>query len=115
MDSNDGNVNTQKAVATFRNAAVQFHLGHYLDLESMQDEARTVLKKAVAALESLNEGARTALIPLLSDKDDGVRVAAAAYLLDSMPDIALPVLHDMRENGNLEASLDAHIVLLRYI
>ncbi|MEA1677155.1 hypothetical protein [Nitrospirillum sp. BR 11163] len=51
--------------------------------------------KAVQALETVAPEGRMALVPLLKDPDDGVRVYAAAYLFGRLPEEARAVWDDV--------------------
>jgi hypothetical protein len=66
------------------------------------------------ALDTTSVG-QVALAPLLDHPDVGVRVLAAAYLIDLMPDRVVPMLREIDKNaGGRSPGFTAHFALLRW-
>ena len=69
----------------------------------------------VQTLDTIPPGRKPALQPLLTDSDPGVRIDAAIFLLDVMPDQVLPLLRDVDvKKDGLAPTLAADFALLRY-
>jgi hypothetical protein len=98
----------------FRTSAFQWHLGHFFRLTGLQQEADALGMATIADLDRLTTNGSADLLPLLGDPDDGVRAFAAAYLIDTKPAIAVPVLQDLVSTSLTEAretALDALAML----
>jgi hypothetical protein len=68
----------------------------------------------IEALDFFGGDGRLALIPLLDDADQGIRVGAAAYLLKVMPERAIAVLEEIRKGSTIFPRLTAGEVLDSY-
>lgn len=65
------------------------------------------VNRIVDALDSFGAAGRLALIPLLDDADQGIRVLAAAYLLKVIPDRAVAVLKEIQRGQTIFPKLTA--------
>jgi hypothetical protein len=61
----------------------------------------------VEALDRYGIEGRLAMIPLLGDADQGIRVVAAAFLLKVSPDQAIATLKEIRESPTFFERIDA--------
>jgi Domain of unknown function (DUF2019) len=108
-----GESETAQLVRGFEFAA---KLRHTLSDELMDskgvNQVHELMREMAKILETRPQG-RTALAPLLDHPDPGVRASAGVFLMDVMPERALPVLRDIDENehGN-SAYFTAHFVVL---
>jgi hypothetical protein len=73
------------------------------------------LSEIRAALDGIGDGMRTALARFLDHVHPGVRASAAAFLIDTMPDRAVPVLRAIQvSTDGKNAALTATFSLMRY-
>ena len=79
----------------FRHAAMVVHFGYEDENIAMQDAGIDAVHQTIRELDAFGPDARLALVPLLDDQDQGVRVYAARHLLGLMPDRALEALKDI--------------------
>jgi voltage-gated potassium channel Kch len=105
---------SQYVVGQFRRAAIVTHYGDEDEDPAMQLAGIRSAKRAVKVFDSFGADGRLALVPLLSDPDQGVRAFAAGYLVKVMPERALAVLKDVQEHGPMRASMTALHLLGRY-
>jgi hypothetical protein len=70
--------------------------------------------KIVEALDAFGAEGRLALIPLLDDPDQGIRVVAAAFLLKVIPGRATAVLEEIRRGPTYFPRMDAWTFLDSY-
>jgi hypothetical protein len=96
----------------FKRAAMVTHFG-YQD-EGMQLAGIDGVKRAIQNLDAFGADARSALVHLLDDADQLVRVLAARHLIKVLPERALAILKDIHLRGSTEARLTASAILQKY-
>ena len=82
-------------IRRFMHAAMVVHFGYEDENIAMQDAGIDAVRQTVRELDAFGTEGRLALVPLLDDQDQGVRVYAARHLLGLMPDRALEALKDI--------------------
>jgi hypothetical protein len=94
-------------IEAFRQSTIDY----YSECENQNFKKQKILishtNKIIDALDSLGAEGRFALIPLLDDTDQGIRVVAAAYLLKVIPERAIAVLKEIEKGPTIFPRLDA--------
>jgi hypothetical protein len=85
----------QDLVENFKQSAIDYYSACDDDNFAKQKTVGNRRSKIVQKLDAFGTQGRLALIPLLDDADQGVRVLAAAFLLKVSPEQAIPVLHEI--------------------
>ena len=101
-------------VGQFKRAAMVTHFGYQDEDEAMQLAGIDGVKRAIQNLDAFGADARSALVPLLDDADQVVRVLAARHLIKVLPERALAILKDIHLRGSTEARLTASAILQKY-
>ncbi len=116
MSRSDGEqeLRIKACIEKVRAGGIQWHLGQFLEIKTMQREARASILSALQELDDRTSVGRAALMPLLTDSDDGVRATATTFLAKTNPDAALPVLHDLSRTSFTEAGFTADDALRHY-
>ncbi|MDI9849993.1 DUF2019 domain-containing protein [Rhodoblastus sp. 17X3] len=70
--------------------------------------------KIIEALDCFGAEGRLALVPLLDDPDQGIRVVAAAFLLKRFPEQAIAALEEVRKGPTYFPRMDAWSFLDSY-
>ncbi|WP_296714222.1 hypothetical protein [Rhodoblastus sp.] len=70
--------------------------------------------KIIEALDCFGAEGRLALVPLLDDPDQGIRVVAAAFLLKPFPERAIAALEEVRTGPTYFPRMDAWNFLESY-
>jgi len=85
----------QDLVGKFKQSAIDYYLAcddeNFAKQKKLVDRRREIIQR----LDAFGAQGRLALMPLLADEDQGVRVLAAAFLLKVNPDEAIPVLREI--------------------
>ncbi|MGA8170983.1 MAG: hypothetical protein WB816_09165 [Methylocystis sp.] len=102
----------QFIILRFKRAAIATHFGYEEEDQALQRAGIRLAKQAVRELDAFD--ARLALVPLLDDSDWGVRVFAARYLLNAVPERALAILKEIRERCPTRAHMTAFWILRDY-
>ncbi len=97
----------QDLVERFKQSAIDYYSA--CDSENFARQKRVIgrTNEIIDSLDSVGSQGRLALIPLLDDSDQGVRVVAAAYLLKVIPDRALAVLKEIQTSLTIFPRIDA--------
>jgi hypothetical protein len=118
-------LNRHDQVTADRRAASLIHgfefgakLAHSLHDELLDADSETkvlrLMDAIVQAFDKIGSG-RAALAVLLNHPDAGVRVSAATYLIDLMPERVVPILREIDEkNGGNSADFTGHWALLAW-
>jgi hypothetical protein len=108
----------ERVASLLRGFELGAKLAHALHDELLDTNGETkVYRRLFAIFKALDAtgAGQIALAPLLDHPDVGVRVLAAAHLIDLMPDRVVPMLHDIDENaGGTSPGFTAHFALLRW-
>lgn len=70
--------------------------------------------RIIRELDAMQPEGRAALTKLLGSDELAVRVTAASYLLNVMPETVLPILKDIQDNCYGDAAIDATTALFMY-
>ncbi len=101
-------------VERFKTGALLFEEGHEDEDNDLQEKGRAAAHGAVRELDALGPHGRDALIPLLDDPDPGIRVCAAAHLVNVMPQRAVTVLKDIQDRCMTRAHMTASYLLWQH-
>jgi hypothetical protein len=101
-------------VEQFKRGANRYHEGREDEDIQVQGEGKKDVFSALRALDALGPHGRDALIPLLDDPNPGIRVYAAGSLVKRMPELALPVLEDIKDYCITLAHRSASDMLWKY-
>ena len=99
------------AIEIFAEGGRLHHRGMFFRNEKMTIDGLKKSTEGVDFIDQHSPSARDVLIPLLSTKEESVRVTAASALVASRPDLALPVLYHLRDYCVGEASVSAMLIL----
>jgi hypothetical protein len=107
-----GSLLTFGFVCQFRAGARVYDGGYELEDINIQRAGLKAMKAVVKELDLLGGAkGRNALIPLLDDPDEGVRVHAAAFLLKRLPERAVAVLTEIDERSLTRTQMTASKML----
>jgi hypothetical protein len=98
-------------IGQFKRGAIVAHFGYEDENYAMQRVGLKSAQQVVTVLDTYEDG-REALVPLLDDPDQGIRVIAASHLLKTMPERALAVIEEIHERCPTEARLTAASILI---
>ena len=98
----------------FREGMIRRHFGLYVDSPTVTDQGLDEAVAAANGLRALRPKGILALEPLLDDPDPGVRSGAADFLVDEMPERAVPILKALGASAELEAGMTARVALYFY-
>ena len=104
----------QGLVAEYKQFTVDYYTACEGENFEKQKKAGSRVNQIVLDLDSFGAEGRLALVPLLDDADQGVRVFAAADLLRVMPERAVAVLEEIRKGPTIFPRLDAISFLKSY-
>jgi hypothetical protein len=101
-------------VKIFENSAKEFYRGLDLLNNKIQRKAVANFFDAAKELDTIGSGRRNALENLLDNDHSGVRVTAAFYLINLMPEKALAVLREIHAMRIGEPSIRAMRAIFMY-
>jgi hypothetical protein len=101
-------------VEKFKQSAMDYYSACDSEAFSKQKIVIGRTNKIVDSLDSVGDEGRLALVPLLDDSDQGIRVLAAAYLLKLIPHQAIAVLKDVEKGLTIFPRIDAGRFLESY-
>jgi hypothetical protein len=93
---------------------LHYHAGAYLEDEQMTNDGLDVIIAVKADMKRFGAEARQAFEDLTLHPDPKIRVIAAAELLKDRPEVALPVLIEVRDEADDDAYMTAMLHLHFY-
>jgi len=109
----DKNATLEELIEIFRNGLIHKNRGFDEEDKKMEREGFRMQVAAIKRIDKFGEVGRQALVKLMNtDPEQGVRIWAAAELMDDRPEVALPVLKDMHENGKFKLRSAAWALLM---
>ena len=100
-----------EALAAFIEGALIHHAGMSLPTTGMALRGLVRTREGTNYIDRHSPSARDIFIPLLEHEDDAVPATAASALIQSRPDLALPVIRHNSEFSVTEAHLTAGMIL----
>src|SRR5579863_1050264 len=118
LERQDASTEDERRSSLVRGFEFGSRLAHTLHDELLDTNGETkvvrLMHAIVGALDGIGSG-RAALAVLLDHPDAGVRASAAAYLVNLMPDRAVPILREIdQKEGGSSADFTAHWALLAW-
>jgi hypothetical protein len=97
MIEEDNQQTIQHLIEKFKQSAIDYYSACDDDNFAKQKTVGERRSEIIRKLDAFGTQGRLALMPLLDDTDQGVRVLAAAFLLKVSPERAIPVLREISE------------------